>query len=78
MTLIDKKEPSLEVNKKKPLMVSSVDLSVLNKIVHKRMNEICERDGFYEHIQYGFRQKKINSGLCIHDLRSLKGSETKT
>ena len=68
----------MEVNKKRPLTVSSVVLSVLTKIVHKRMNEICEREGVYGHIQYGFRQKKINSGLGMHDLSSLKGSETKT
>ena len=43
MTLIDKKEPSLEVGKKRPITVSSVLLSVFTKILHKRMDSICEK-----------------------------------
>ena len=42
MTLIDKKEPSLEVKNKQPLTVSSVLLSVFTKLLHKRMNAVCE------------------------------------
>ena len=56
LTLIDKKEPSLDVMKKRVITVSSVVISVITKIVHKRMNTICEREGFYGPIQYGFRQ----------------------
>ena len=47
ITLIDKKEPSLEVTKKRPITVSSVILSIITKIVHKRMNKICKSEGFY-------------------------------
>ena len=77
MTLIDKKEPSLEVNKKRPLTVSSVVLSVLTKIVHKRMNEICEREGFYGHIQYGFRQKRSTVDCVFMILAALRAAKRK-
>ena len=42
MTLIDKKQPSQLVPGKRPLMVSSVVLNIFTKIVHERMNKICE------------------------------------
>ena len=58
MTLIDKKEPSLDVAKKRPITVSSVMLSMVTKIVQKRMDSICEREGFYGPVQYGFRSRK--------------------
>ena len=41
MTLIDKKKPSLDVVKKRPITVSSVMLSMVTKIVQKRMDTIC-------------------------------------
>ena len=44
MTLIDKKEPSLEASKKLPLTVSSVI--------------VCERENFYGFVQYGFRKNR--------------------
>ena len=55
MTLIDKKQPSLEVKGKRPLTVSSIILNLFTKIVHSRMNPICEREGYYGPVQYGFR-----------------------
>ena len=51
MTLIDKKELSLDVAKKRPITVSSVMLSMVTKIVQKRMDTICEREGFYGPVQ---------------------------
>ena len=51
MSLIDKKEPSLDVKNKRPLTVSSVLLSVFTKLLHKRMNSVCEREGFYGEVQ---------------------------
>ena len=55
MTLIDKKSPSLLVSKKRPLTVSCVILSVITKIMHARMDKICEKNGYYGTVQYGFR-----------------------
>jgi len=77
MTLMDKKEPSLEVAKKRPLTVSSVVLSVLTKIVHKRMNVICEREGFYGSIQYGFRQKRSTVDCVFMILAALRAAKRK-
>ena len=56
MTLIDKKEPSLEVTKKRPLTVSSLILSMVTKLLHKRMSAVCKRGGFLGSVQYGFRK----------------------
>ena len=56
MSLIDKNSPSLFVHEKRPLKVSSILLSVITKIVHKRMNKVCEREGFYGSCQFGFCQ----------------------
>ena len=58
MTLIDKKEPSLEITKKRLLTVSSVILSVITKLVHKRMSVVCEIEGFLGLTQYGFRKQR--------------------
>ena len=46
MTLIDKKEPSLLVNKKRLLCVTSTLLSTLTKIVHSRMDRVCEQQRY--------------------------------
>ena len=46
MTLIDKKRPSLELSEKRPLTVPNLFLSVLTKLLHKRMDPICEEEGF--------------------------------
>ena len=47
MTLIDKKAPSLLVKDKRPLTVPSVLLSVITKILHSRLDPICEAEGYY-------------------------------
>ena len=47
MMLIDKKSSSLFVQDKRPLTVSSFLLSVITKIVHKRMNKVYEREVVY-------------------------------
>ena len=47
MTLIDKKLPSQLVTGKRPLTVSSVVLNLFTKILHERMNRICEEEGYY-------------------------------
>ena len=77
MTLIDKKEPSLEVIKKRPLTVSSGVLSVLTKILHKCMNEICEREGFYGLVQYGFRKNRSTSDYVFLILAALRLAKRK-
>jgi len=55
ITFIDKKKPSLEVSEKKPLTIPNLFLSVLTKLLHKRMDPICEEEGFYGTVQFGFR-----------------------
>ena len=40
MTLINKKKPSLEIQNKRPLTVSSIFLSVIAKLIKKRMDPI--------------------------------------
>ena len=77
MTLIDKKEPSLEVSKKRPITVSSVMLSIITKIIHKRMNKICEREGFYGSVQYGFRQKRSTTDCVLMILAALRVAKRK-
>ena len=76
LTLIDKKEPSLDVTKKSQLL-SSVVLSVITKIVHKHMNTICEREGFYGPIQYGFRQKRSTTYCVLMILAALRSAKRK-
>ena len=72
MTLIDKKEPSLDVAKKRPITVSSVMLSMVTKIVQKRMDSICEREGFYGPVQYGFRSRKSTVDCVFTILAALR------
>ena len=55
MTLIDKKEASLQVNKKRPLMVSSQIQSVITRLLAQRMDKICEAENYYGTTQFGFR-----------------------
>ena len=57
-TLINKKELAMEIMKKRPLTVSSIVLSVVTKLLHKCMSEVCEREGFLSSVQYGFRKKR--------------------
>ena len=64
LTLIDKKKPSLLVGEKRPLTVPTVFLSVLTKLVHKRMDPICEEEGFYGSVQYGFRSGRSTTD-CV-------------
>ena len=77
MTLIDKKEPSLQVGKKRPLCVSSVMLNVITKILHTRMDKICEREGFYGEVQYGFRKGKSTSDCVFMLLAAIRKAKKK-
>ena len=77
MTLIDKKEPSLEINKKRPLTVSSVMLSVITKILHARMNVICERENLYGIVQYGFRKQRSTTDCVFIILSAIKTARRK-
>ena len=64
MTLIDKKQPSQLVSGKRPLTVSSVILNIFTKIVHKRMDKVCEDEGYYGPIQFGFRSGRSTTD-CV-------------
>ena len=77
ITLIDKKEPSLLLNKKRPLCVSSVILSVVTKILHSRMDKVCERDGLYGKIQYGFRKGRSTSDCVFMLLAAIRKAKKK-
>ena len=75
MTLIDKQEPFLDVTKKRPIAVKSS--VILTKIIHKRMNKICEREGFYGLVQYGFRQKRSTTDCVLMLLFVLRSAKRK-
>ena len=77
MTLIDKKEPSLEVSKKRPLTVSSVLLSVITKLLHARMNAICERENLYGIVQYGFRKQRSTTDCVFIIINAIKEARRK-
>ena len=77
MTLIDKKEPSLEVSKKRPLTVSSLLLSVLTKLLHERMNVICEREDLYGIVQYGFRKQRSTTDCVFIIINAIKEAKRK-
>ena len=77
MTLIDKKKPSLLVSGKRPLTVSSVILSLITKIVHARMDPICEREGFYGPVQFGFRKGRSTSDCVFILLAAIRRAKKK-
>jgi len=77
MTLIDKKKPSLLVTGKRPLTVSSVLLSLITKIIHARMDPICEREGFYGPVQFGFRRGRSTSDCVFVLLAAIRKAKKK-
>ena len=77
MTLIDKKKPSLLVSGKQPLTVSSVVLSIITKVIHSRMDPICEREGFYGPVQFGFRKGKSTSDCVFILLSAIRRAKKK-
>ena len=62
MTLIDKKEPSLEASKKRPLTVSSVF-----KILHKIL---CVKEKIF--VQYGFRKNRSTTDCVFMILAAMR------
>ena len=54
MSLIDKKSPSLFVHEKQPLTVSNILLSVITKIVHKRMIKFVKGRDSTDHASSAF------------------------
>ena len=77
MTLIDKKQPSLLVTGKRPLTVSSVLLNLFTKIIHQRMDKICEEEGLYGPVQYGFRKGKSTSDCVFVLLAAIRRAKKK-
>ena len=77
MTLIDKKLPSLLVSNKRPLTVSCVILSVITKIMHGRMDKICENNGYYGTVQYGFRSGRSTSDCVFMLLAAVRKAKKK-
>ena len=77
MTLIDKKKPSLLVSGKQPVTVSSVVLSIITKVIHSRMDPICEREGFYGPVQFGFRKGKSTSDCVFILLSAIRRAKKK-
>ena len=45
-------------------MVSSVILNLVTKIIHSRMDKICETEGFFGTTQFGFRKGRSTSD-CV-------------
>ena len=67
----------MKVDEKRPLTVSSIILSIITKILNERMMEICEREGFFGEVQYGFRKKKSTTDclfLLLAAIRKAKKS----
>jgi len=77
MTLIDKKSPSLLVSNKRPLTVSCVILSVITKILHGRMDRICEKNGYYGTVQYGFRSGRSTTDCVFMLLAAVRKAKRK-
>jgi len=47
LSLVDKKEASLKTSNKRPIIVSSLKLSVITKTLNHRMLKICERENLF-------------------------------
>ena len=77
MTLIDKKQPSLLVTGKRPLTVSSILLNMFTKILHERMDKICEQEGLYGPVQYGFRKGRSTSDCVLVLLVAVRRAKKK-
>ena len=77
MTLIDKKEASMQISKKRPLTVSSQLQSIITKVLNERMNKICERMGYFGTTQYGFRSSRSTSDCIFLLLRAITKARKK-
>ena len=77
MTLINKKSTSLLVSQKSPLTVSCVLLSVITKNMHGRMDKICEQNGYYGKVQYGFRLGRSTSDCVFMLLAVIRKAKRK-
>ena len=77
MTLIDKKEPSLRVDKKRPLTVSSQIQSVITRLLADRMDKVCERNNLYGSTQFGFRSGKSTTDCVFLLLAALRKARQK-
>ena len=67
ITLINKKELSLEVPKKRPLTVYSLLLNELTKLLHEQINLTCGRENLYGIVQYGFRNQRSMTN-CVFSI----------
>ena len=77
MTLIDKKEASLQVNKKRPLTVLSQIQSVITRLLAQRMDKICEAENYYGTTQFGFRSGKSTTDCIFLLLAALRRARKK-
>ena len=62
---------------KRPLTVSCVILSVITKIIHGRMDKICEENGYYGKVQYGFRSGRSTSDCVFMLLAAIRKAKKK-
>ena len=60
------------MSQKRPLTVSCVILSVITKIIHGRMDKICEENGYYDKVQYGFRSGRSTSDCVFMLLAAIR------
>ena len=77
MILIDKKSPSLFVSNRCPLTVSCLILNVITKIMHARMDTICQKNGYYIKVQYGFRSGQPTSDCIFMLLSAIRKAKKK-
>ena len=75
--MIDKKEPLLRVDKKRPLTVSSQIQSVITRLLAARMDKVCEKNNLYGSMQFGFKSNKSTTDCVFLRLAALRKARKK-
>ena len=65
------------MTQKRPLTVLCVMLSIITKVLHGRMDKICESKGYYGIIQYGFRSGRSTSDCVFMLLAAIRKAKSK-
>ena len=60
-----------------PFLCTSVLLSVITKILHGRLDPICEAEGYYGAVQYGFRKNRSTSDCIFILLAAIRRAKRK-
>ena len=65
----------MKVQNKRPLTVSSIFLSLITKVLHKRIDSICEKRGFCGLVLYGLRSERSILDCMLMILAVINGPE---